>query len=193
MTHSAATALPFPLVPQAVCDKHDPEYYPKFKKWCDEYFAIKHRGETRGLGGIFFDDLNDRCAPHCRAHPAPAHLAPAHPRGCLAAGLGRCGPAPAPGRRGPLHRHNPAHPPSVACTNHQHAASNSNERKGVFLALLGCPVGQQPQQCFRFGSCPHMALAAAPCLPLWGPGPRYLPPQVAALVSWLERAHTSVV
>ncbi|EKX45131.1 plastid coproporphyrinogen oxidase [Guillardia theta CCMP2712] len=43
-----------------VCDKHDPEFYPKFKKWADEYFFIKHRGETRGLGGIFFDDLNDR-------------------------------------------------------------------------------------------------------------------------------------
>jgi len=43
-----------------VCDKHDDEFYPKFKKWADEYFAIKHRGETRGLGGIFFDDLNDR-------------------------------------------------------------------------------------------------------------------------------------
>ena len=45
---------------QAVCDKHDPEYYAKFKQWADEYFAIKHRGETRGLGGIFFDDQNDR-------------------------------------------------------------------------------------------------------------------------------------
>lgn len=43
-----------------VCDKHDAEFYPKFKKWADEYFLIKHRGETRGLGGIFFDDLNDR-------------------------------------------------------------------------------------------------------------------------------------
>lgn len=43
-----------------VCDKHDPEYYSKFKKWADEYFTIKHRGETRGLGGIFFDDQNDR-------------------------------------------------------------------------------------------------------------------------------------
>ncbi len=43
-----------------VCDRHDPSYYPKFKKWCDEYFMIKHRGETRGLGGIFFDDLNDK-------------------------------------------------------------------------------------------------------------------------------------
>lgn len=42
------------------CDKHDPEFYPKFKKWADEYFKIPHRGETRGLGGIFFDDLNDR-------------------------------------------------------------------------------------------------------------------------------------
>jgi coproporphyrinogen III oxidase len=43
-----------------VCDRHDPEYYPKFKKWADDYFLIKHRGERRGLGGIFFDDLNDR-------------------------------------------------------------------------------------------------------------------------------------
>lgn len=41
--------------------RHDPAFYPKFKKWCDEYFMIKHRKETRGLGGIFFDDLNDRC------------------------------------------------------------------------------------------------------------------------------------
>ena len=45
---------------KAVCDKYDPEFYPRFKKWADEYFYIKHRGETRGLGGIFFDDLNDR-------------------------------------------------------------------------------------------------------------------------------------
>jgi len=45
---------------KSVCDKHDEEFYPKFKKWADEYFYIKHRGETRGLGGIFFDDLNDR-------------------------------------------------------------------------------------------------------------------------------------
>ena len=43
-----------------VCDRHDPNYYPEFKAWADRYFHISHRGETRGLGGIFFDDQNDR-------------------------------------------------------------------------------------------------------------------------------------
>lgn len=40
-----------------VCDRHDETYYPKFKKWADDYFFIKHRQETRGIGGIFFDRL----------------------------------------------------------------------------------------------------------------------------------------
>lgn len=40
------------------CDEHDVTYYPKFKKWCDDYFHIKHRNESRGIGGIFFDDLD---------------------------------------------------------------------------------------------------------------------------------------
>ena len=43
-----------------VCDRHDPNFYHEFKDWADQYFLIKHRGERRGLGGIFFDDLNDR-------------------------------------------------------------------------------------------------------------------------------------
>lgn len=41
------------------CDSFDAAYYPKYKKWCDEYFYLKHRNETRGVGGLFFDDLNE--------------------------------------------------------------------------------------------------------------------------------------
>ncbi|KAK5108920.1 hypothetical protein LTR62_007722 [Meristemomyces frigidus] len=41
------------------CDAHDKTYYSRFKKWCDEYFYVKHRGESRGVGGIFFDDLDE--------------------------------------------------------------------------------------------------------------------------------------
>jgi len=43
-----------------ICDKHDPNYYKEFKAWADRYFVIQHRNETRGYGGIFFDDQNDR-------------------------------------------------------------------------------------------------------------------------------------
>lgn len=43
---------------KAACDEHNPALYPRFKKWCDEYFVIKHRNETRGVGGIFFDYLH---------------------------------------------------------------------------------------------------------------------------------------
>lgn len=50
-------AIHFHLTYKSACDKHDPLYYPKFKAWCDEYFQIKHRGESRGIGGIFFDHL----------------------------------------------------------------------------------------------------------------------------------------
>ena len=45
-------------VAKAACDPFGDEVYPKYKKWCDEYFFLKHRNETRGVGGLFFDDLN---------------------------------------------------------------------------------------------------------------------------------------
>ncbi|MCG8695940.1 MAG: oxygen-dependent coproporphyrinogen oxidase [Minwuiales bacterium] len=48
----------FHAVLKAACDKHGPDYYDRFKKWCDEYFYLPHRGEPRGVGGIFYDRLN---------------------------------------------------------------------------------------------------------------------------------------
>ncbi len=53
-------ATHFHRVWRDACNRHDPEYYPRFKKSCDEYFFLPHRGETRGIGGIIFDDLRDK-------------------------------------------------------------------------------------------------------------------------------------
>ncbi|KAL7056633.1 hypothetical protein AAHC03_020824 [Spirometra sp. Aus1] len=66
---------------KAACDRHDSTYYPRFKKWCDEYFFIKHRGECRGVGGIFFDDMDSPSKEEifsfvrsCAVAVAPAYL-----------------------------------------------------------------------------------------------------------------------
>jgi coproporphyrinogen III oxidase len=44
---------------KSMCDRHNKNYYKKYKKWCDEYFYLPHRNEARGIGGIFFDYKKD--------------------------------------------------------------------------------------------------------------------------------------
>lgn len=49
------------------CEPFGEDVYPRFKAWCDEYFYLKHRDETRGVGGLFFDDLNEWSFDTCFA------------------------------------------------------------------------------------------------------------------------------
>lgn len=58
MRPHAADTEHFHATLKAACDRFDPEYYPKYTKWCDEYFYLKHRNESRGVGGIFYDYLD---------------------------------------------------------------------------------------------------------------------------------------
>lgn len=52
---------------KAACAPFGEDIYPKFKKWCDQYFYLKHRDEPRGIGGLFFDDLNEWDFDQCFA------------------------------------------------------------------------------------------------------------------------------
>lgn len=58
-TATVADKTHFHRVLAAACDRHDAGYYPRFSAWCDEYFHIKHRNEARGVGGIFYDYLDN--------------------------------------------------------------------------------------------------------------------------------------
>jgi len=58
----AEDAVHFHRTLKDACDRHDPQHYPRFKEWCDEYFTLKHRGEMRGVGGVFFDYLQGDAA-----------------------------------------------------------------------------------------------------------------------------------
>ena len=55
-------AAHFHRVLRDACDRHDPAHYPRFKTWCDDYFYLPHRGEARGIGGLFFDYLHTEAA-----------------------------------------------------------------------------------------------------------------------------------
>lgn len=52
---------------KTACEPFGPQVYPQYKRWCDEYFHLKHRDEPRGVGGLFFDDLNEPSFEHCFA------------------------------------------------------------------------------------------------------------------------------
>jgi coproporphyrinogen III oxidase len=65
----AEDAAHFHQTLKQACDQHHPEYFSVFKRWCDEYFYLKHRGETRGIGGIFFDYQDGQDALYRGPHP----------------------------------------------------------------------------------------------------------------------------
>ncbi len=77
----AEDAIHWHRTARSACDPYGSDVYPTFKRWCDDYFFIKHRNEPRGIGGLFFDDLDEggfaRCFALTRSvgdHFLPAYL-----------------------------------------------------------------------------------------------------------------------
>ena len=68
-------AVAFHRTLRARCDRHDPSFYPRFKRWCDDYFFLAHRNEPRGVGGIFFDYVGAG-AEATAGQPAPVPPSP---------------------------------------------------------------------------------------------------------------------
>ncbi|OUR73864.1 coproporphyrinogen III oxidase [Methylophaga sp. 41_12_T18] len=62
---SEEDAIDWHQTAKSACDPFGDDVYPRYKKWCDDYFFLKHRGETRGVGGLFFDDLNEGGFEQC--------------------------------------------------------------------------------------------------------------------------------
>ncbi|MCW7763625.1 oxygen-dependent coproporphyrinogen oxidase [Photorhabdus luminescens] len=58
-------AIHWHITARNICRPYGEDVYPKYKKWCDNYFYIKHRNEARGIGGLFYDDLNTPDFEHC--------------------------------------------------------------------------------------------------------------------------------
>lgn len=80
----ASDAAHFHTTLKQACDAHHPEYYPVFKRWCDEYFYLKHRQEMRGVGGLFFDYQDGQGQLYRGPHPENAAAVYSNSVGTLA-------------------------------------------------------------------------------------------------------------
>ncbi len=130
------------------CDRHHNEYYSVFKRWCDEYFYLKHRNETRGVGGLFFDYQDGRGELYRGPIPKVRRRGTATRWEMLATGLGKtCLPLlnPAATPLSPLMSRSSI----VAGTPNTESESGiSSFIVGVAMSsLTSCPIGERFLAC----------------------------------------------